>query len=583
MAARFLATLTGVMLLGIGAGSVRADTVFTEPFATDAANWRIDSGGTMATWVNTGGPAGAGDGYITRVTPTTGSTIMFRGQDSFDASNDGFVRDWIGAGVRTFSLDVLQDSGTNMSFTLRFAKSANFPGASTVAFSVSSGIWTKISIPIVNSTNVFQTYEGSDFSTIFSAVGNVQFSVVSLPTTPINLSIDNPTIVNSAFSVNSTSPALELYMYENAFSTNTARIPVWAYNDPDSGVDTRMSQEIVGWQTSSLVPTNQNPTRYLLKRCRVTLTVNDNNTFLFDPTHDTYRTYLATNDPAYQADMDAGLPVEMFGVGYRNGYTASSFSQAPVFGSGSPGERNAYAVGWGTNGVFVDVSNNFGKTNDDMPVFEAWPFAVGQVTNVAPGQPVPAASKMFFDLDVADPAVMTYLQNSLNEGVLNFAVSALHPVFGLGGPLTYPTFTTHNNGLAPTPTRVEFEGTVISSVDNDGDGLPDDWELFYFGNLDQGANGDPDADGASNLAEYRSGTNPTKAESAFYVKLTDAGALNWPNLPSRQPVVQSSIDLLHWQSVANAKVVYPTPAIATWTDTNAVSSRLFYRVQTVTP
>lgn len=508
---------------------------------------------------------------------------MFRGQDGFDASNDGFVRNWVTSGVGTFSVDILQDAGTNLNFTLRFAKSANFPGASTTAFSVPSGVWTKITIPIVNSTNAFQTYEGSDFLTIFSAIGNVQLSIASLPTTPINLSIDNPTINDSTFTVTNASPALELYMYGGAFSTNAARIPIWAYNDANSGVDTRMSQEIVGWQTASLVPANQTATRYLIKRCQVTLTVNDGGTFVFDPTHDVYQTFLDTNNPAYRPDTDTGLPVEMFGVGYRNGYNAISFGQSPAFGSGAPGGRNAYAVGWGTNGVFVDVSNNFGKTNSDMPVFEAWPFAVGQVTNVAPGQPVPGASKMFFDLDVTSPAVVTYLQNSLDGGMLNFAVSALHPVFGMGGPLTYPSFTTHFNNLAPTPTRIEFQVTVVRDVDNDGDGLPDDWELFYFGNLDQGANGDPDGDGASNLSEYRNGTNPTKTDSAFYVKMPDAGALSWPNLSSRQPVVQSSTDLLNWETVTNAAIIYPTPATAMWTDTNTVSSQRFYRVQAVAP
>lgn len=381
------------------------------------------------------------------------------------------------------------------------------------------------------------------------------------------------------FTVNNTSPALELYMYDNAFSTGSQRIPIWGVFGDSFGEDTRMSQEIVGWQMASLIPTNQTPAHYLIKRCRVTLTVNDNDTFLFDPTHDAYQTYLDTNDPAYQPDTDTGRPVEMFGVGYRNGYDAISFSQAPAFGDGAPGGRNAYAAGWGTNGVFVDVSNNVGKTNSDFPVFEAWPFAVGQVTNVAPGQPVPSASKMFFELDVTDPAVITYLQNSLDIGILNFAVSALHPVFSMGGPFTYPTFTTHFNTLAPTPTRLELEVTVIRDVDTDGDGLPDDWETFYFGNLDQGANDDPDSDGVNNLNEYRDGTDPTQSDSAFYVKMSNAAALNWPNLSSRSPVVQFSDDLLNWQTLTNPAIIYPTPATATWTDTNAVSSQRFYRVQ----
>ena len=46
------------------------------------------------------------------------------------------------------------------------------------------------------------------------------------------------------------------------------------------------------------------------------------------------------------------------------------------------------------------------------------------------------------------------------------------------------------------------------SADTDSDGLPDDWEMHFFGNLDQGASHDPDGDGISNLEEYHHGANP---------------------------------------------------------------------------
>ncbi len=49
--------------------------------------------------------------------------------------------------------------------------------------------------------------------------------------------------------------------------------------------------------------------------------------------------------------------------------------------------------------------------------------------------------------------------------------------------------------------------------DANGNGIPDWWEMAYFGNLNQPASGDFDGDGVSNLDEYLEGTNPTNAAS----------------------------------------------------------------------
>ena len=55
--------------------------------------------------------------------------------------------------------------------------------------------------------------------------------------------------------------------------------------------------------------------------------------------------------------------------------------------------------------------------------------------------------------------------------------------------------------------------TIPLGIDQDQDGLPDWWEMLYFGNLNQTANGDPDGDGLTNLQEYQLGTNPTLADT----------------------------------------------------------------------
>jgi hypothetical protein len=86
--------------------------------------------------------------------------------------------------------------------------------------------------------------------------------------------------------------------------------------------------------------------------------------------------------------------------------------------------------------------------------------------------------------------------------------------------------TTNNQGPY-TVVVTDSAGSVTSSVaqlyiDSNRNGLPDSWELTYFGNLNQNATGDFDGDGISNLQEFFDGTNPTN-KTSFRSRLTLLG------------------------------------------------------------
>ena len=57
-------------------------------------------------------------------------------------------------------------------------------------------------------------------------------------------------------------------------------------------------------------------------------------------------------------------------------------------------------------------------------------------------------------------------------------------------------------------------GAALASADTDSDGLPDDWEIEYLGDLTPGANDDSeDSDGLTNLEEYVNGTDPANEDT----------------------------------------------------------------------
>ncbi|MEE3178097.1 MAG: LamG domain-containing protein, partial [Verrucomicrobiota bacterium] len=104
--------------------------------------------------------------------------------------------------------------------------------------------------------------------------------------------------------------------------------------------------------------------------------------------------------------------------------------------------------------------------------------------------------------------------------------------------------------------RLGLSLTGTSIVDSDRDGLDDNWELAFFGNLSQGAYDDFEADGRNNLLEYSSGGNPTTtgdlAETRFTIE--NIGGEDYAVLHYTRPflngaieyVAQAATDLTSW-------------------------------------
>jgi hypothetical protein len=452
----------------------------------------------------------------------------------------------------------------------------------------------------------------SNYNISFTAAGSsLSLDSITLDTSaPIGTNfIDSAAFAQQPFKLQSTVATLARWDYLASDFGLTRRSTASVFGALGNGTDfdSRDAQYLVGWSTTNRIPAGQGAKNYLVRRVRVTFTISSNPQYIYTGTLRDYRSYLPTSDPRYVAPATTNCPVELFGAGFRDGYTAATYLQDdPWATNGSTGyyaSRIAYAAGFDTNGVLVDVSNNIGDdgTNEVVNPFEVAPFAVGQTTNALEGQLVPKNSQMTFDLNLDDPLIYGYVQNGLNNGNLSFIASCLIASSQAPAPPNYPAFYTifspiATNGQFP---MIDLEGEIVRpNVDSDADGLSDDWENFYFGSLANGETNDPDGDGRNNLAEYQAGTIPVATTNVFKVlSLQHTGNtadLHFASAPNRPYAIQWSTNLQSWQSVTNpslyyssawlaksgTNLTYPTPVYTGWRDTNATGPQRFYRVST---
>ncbi|BCX49863.1 hypothetical protein HAHE_37710 [Haloferula helveola] len=111
----------------------------------------------------------------------------------------------------------------------------------------------------------------------------------------------------------------------------------------------------------------------------------------------------------------------------------------------------------------------------------------------------------------------------------------------------------HPYGASQGPRSYLFSLSIGfgGNEDEDGDLLPDSWELVYVDDLSELGPGDSDGDGATDAEELEAGTDPTDRESRFEViEVTpspgEGAVVNFRSIPGRVYAISWSTDFGTW-------------------------------------
>lgn len=304
--------------------------------------------------------------------------------------------------------------------------------------------------------------------------------------------------------------------------------------EPRTALDAaRLSTMLVAFETDPNIAAGMLPEQYDLES--VTLTVKFrsgvNGSILYETN--------PSNPAAYLADyLDGGVsaqqPIELFGIGFRSGFeglalgvnqTGTRFSEeSEPFGGGPTLVGNpdletsaSYVVypkvGDPENpGQWLDVSNNItGGFSETAPgnitaPFAVTPWAVGTVAGLSAGDTVPIQTTFTFDLDLSQPGVEQYIQESLAQGALGFMLSSLHDTTPFGDEGAFARWHTKESlnfpALGGASPSLEIQYSIVDPY-SDGD-FDHDYDVDGEDFLKWQRGESPEPHSASDLALWES-------------------------------------------------------------------------------
>lgn len=223
------------------------------------------------------------------------------------------------------------------------------------------------------------------------------------------------------------------------------------------------------------------------------------------------------NNVAPVADAGADLFVDegavvMFTGGFTDPGSADTHTFSWNLGDGTIIPARSTAHTYAEQGTFTA---RFTVTDDDLGTSSD--SATVTVRNVAPtitstpGTSATVGNAYSYTLTFTDPGTTDTHSCSVMTAPTGATLSGCTvtwtPTAGqAGAPQAFIVCVTDDDNAR----TCDSFGVTVPVVDTDSDGLPDAWEMTFFGGLtQQSGTGDPDLDGVSNVAELAANTDPT--------------------------------------------------------------------------
>ncbi len=224
-------------------------------------------------------------------------------------------------------------------------------------------------------------------------------------------------------------------------------------------------------------------------------------------------------------------------------------------------------------------ASNFGWVN----------FGSGNPTN---GHTHGNSTSTDFGVNVSEDGFLTGYAYAANIGWIQYSTAHGSPKLDLlTGKFTGFAYAANLGWIALESNFSSLTTASISRPDSDSDGIPDAWELRYFGNLTTANHvTDRDGDGASDLSEFKAGTHPLQAASVLRIVSYQQSAnrteaiLTFTTSPHRLYRVEHDEDLSGlWTNSPLGQFTPAGPLMTAHVNGLAPVPRRYFRVVAVLP